>query len=173
MSIYFIAFIYHFSRDIPPSLMKNTARINHIINKINPVMLYLNDIIVVVSPLFVNTVHNKTMRTVVIQSIMLYFLSGNCSRKSCILFDWWYIVLIIIAKAPMIHISFHIQTIFQKIFSRPTVYVINVCAMNWNISPMKKTFIAVETIEAMFFFANMTMCIVVKIFYGNRGILNW
>ena|GEM_PF-6997987 len=41
------------------------------------------------------------------------------------------------------------------------------------MSPIKNIFIEVETREVIFFLVNMTMCILVKINYGNRGILNW
>lgn len=155
------------------SLTKNIAKTNPMINNTNPVILYLNDIIVVVRPLFVSAVPKKRMKTVVTTSIILYFFNGNSFQKSCSLVDWWYRMLAITATAPIIHSSFHIRTIFQNVLSRPIVYVTNVCAINCSIRPMKNIFIAVETIEAMLFLNNMTMCIVVKIIYGNRGILNW
>lgn len=47
------------------------------INKTNPVILYLSDIIVVVSQLFVNVVQIRRIKIVVIMKIILYFLSGN------------------------------------------------------------------------------------------------
>gem|GEM_PF-2349776 len=89
MSIYLIALIYRFSRDILPSLIKNTANTNHMINKANPAILYLSDIMVVVNPLFVNTVHKKRIKRHVIVNMIVYFFSGNSFQKSCSLLDLW------------------------------------------------------------------------------------
>jgi hypothetical protein len=85
--MYFIALTYRFSRAMLVSLTKKTANTNPIINKTNPVMLYLSDIMVVVMPLFVSAAHKKRIKIIVMASMMVYFFSGNSFQKSCSLID--------------------------------------------------------------------------------------
>gem|GEM_PF-5961221 len=113
--------MYRFSQDILVSLTKNIATINPMINNINPVILYLKDMIVVMNPLFVNAVPISNTKAIVVISMILYFLRGNCCQKSCSLVDWLYNTLPIITIAHTIQSSFRIRTIFQNILSQPNV----------------------------------------------------